>query len=234
MKHLLILCPLPEELNALLARMRERGHQSKEVIVGPLKVLEFPDLQWRLCLAGHGKTQFGIQTQFLLDRYSDIEMVICAGSAGGLARQLSVFDVIVAEKTIEHDYKLRFVKRPEPEFAGDAAGMEKLSAISTNRFKVHFGAIASGDEDIIDQSRVAELIAQTGALGVAWEGAGGARASKFNSMPFLEVRGVTDTANNEAPVHFETNLKTAMANVCDLLLAGFGGKPGAADQSFPL
>lgn len=222
MNHLLILCPLPEELNALLARLRDRGYQPRENSVGPLNVLEIADLQWRLCLAGHGKTQFGIQTQFLLDRYLDTEMVICAGSCGGMAPQLSIFDVVVAEKTIEHDYKLRFVRRPDPEFIGDAASIEKLRGVKVNGFHVHFGPIASGDEDIIDPSRVKELIAQTNALAVAWEGAGGARASKFNKMPFLEVRGVTDTADNEAPVHFETNLKTAMANVGDLLLAGFG------------
>lgn len=222
MKHLLILCPLPEELDALVSRIRERGHRCSGVAAGPLEVLEFPDLRWRLCLAGHGKTQFGIQTQFLLDRYSDIEMVICAGSCGGLASKLSIFDVVVAEKTIEHDYKLRFVKRPDPEFPGDAAGIAKLRAVSPGAFRVHFGPIASGDEDVIEPSRVKELIAQTNALAVAWEGAGGARASKFNKMPFLEVRGVTDTADNEAPVHFETNLKTVMANVGDLLLAGFG------------
>lgn len=222
MKHLLILCPLPLELGALVARMSELGRQPNEVQVGPLKVLEFPDLRWRLSLAGHGKTQFGIQTQFLLHQYPDTEMVVCAGCTGGLAEKISIFDVVVAEKTIEHDYKLRFVKRPDPEFPGDETAIKKLRGITAKGFQVHFGAIASGDEDIIEQARVMELTAQTNAIAVAWEGAGGARASKFNNIPFLEIRGVTDTANNNAPIDFAANLKKAMANVCDLLMAGFG------------
>jgi hypothetical protein len=37
-------------------------------------------------------------------------------------------------------------------------------------FRVHFGAIASGDEDIIDADRRVEVLVATRALCVAWEG----------------------------------------------------------------
>jgi len=37
----------------------------------------------------------------------------------------------------------------------------------------------------------------------------------------LEIRGITDTANNEAPVDFAANLQTAMGHVCETLLAAF-------------
>jgi nucleoside phosphorylase len=84
-------------------------------------------------------------------------------------------------------------------------------------FQVHFGIMAGGDEDVIDAARGAELRGLHQALAVAWEGVGGARASAFSGVPYLEIRGATDTANHEAPVVFEVNLKIVMKNIALLL-----------------
>ena len=67
----------------------------------------------------------------------------------------------------------------------------------------------------IDRKRV--LHASTGALAVAWEGAGGARACAFNRIPFVEIRGVTDTADHNAASDFEENLEVAMRNLATLI-----------------
>jgi adenosylhomocysteine nucleosidase len=219
MRRILIVCPLPLELEALLSRIRESGYDISSRGVGPLRVMTILNLGWQVALAGHGKTQFGIQTQFLINHVPDLEAVICAGSAGGLSDAISVFDVVVAEKTVEHDYCLKFVSRPDPEFAGDQRLIAKVKGIQPMGYGIHYGAIASGDEDIVDAARASELRTQTNAMAVAWEGAGGARACRFNNLPFLEVRGITDTASNSAPVDFAENLKVAMTNVCDTLLA---------------
>jgi hypothetical protein len=79
-------------------------------------------------------------------------------------------------------------------------------------FTVHFGPIASGDEDIVTVERQQELHRRTGALVAAWEGAGGARACQFSARPFVEMRGVTDGVNSSAAADFRANLKTAMEN----------------------
>jgi adenosylhomocysteine nucleosidase len=84
---------------------------------------------------------------------------------------------------------------------------------------VHYGIVASGDEDIITTDRATALREATGAIAVAWEGAGGARASLFNALPFLELRGVTDTANHEAPADFHKNLRSVMANLAAFVMA---------------
>lgn len=87
-----------------------------------------------------------------------------------------------------------------------------------SQFRVLFGAIASGDEDIIDPARAAELQEATGALCVAWEGAGAARAARFSGLHFLEVRAITDGANHTAAVDFQTNLRHSMPNLAQILL----------------
>jgi len=55
-------------------------------------------------------------------------------------------------------------------------------------------------------------------LAVAWEGVGGARASAFSDVPYLEIRGATDTADHEAPIVFYINLKVVMKNIAYLLI----------------
>ena len=57
---------------------------------------------------------------------------------------------------------------------------------------------------------------------VAWEGAGGARACTFSNIPFVEVRGVTDTADHNAPTDFERNLEVAMESIAALVTAWIG------------
>ena len=78
-----------------------------------------------------------------------------------------------------------------------------------------FGAIASGDEDIIEPARAREA---TGALCVAWEGAGAARAASFSGLHFLEVRAITDSADAAAAIDFHANLERSMPNLGHLLL----------------
>jgi nucleoside phosphorylase len=69
----------------------------------------------------------------------------------------------------------------------------------------------------VSSSRAAEIRAQTGAVCVAWEGSGAARAEAFNDIGSLEIRGVTDAADKEAPQDFNHNLPIAMGNLFRLL-----------------
>jgi hypothetical protein len=55
------------------------------------------------------------------------------------------------------------------------------------------------------------------ALAVAWEGVDGPRACTCSEIPYLEIRGATDTANHEEPVVFDVNLKIVMKNIAVVL-----------------
>ncbi len=215
----LIVTPLQEEYDNLYHSLFALGLNSRKEKIGRLHVDHFPALNVTLARGGHGKTQFGIQTQHLLD-HTTFDLVICAGAAGALAPEVKVGDLIVATTTVEHDYNLKFVKRPNPRFAGDLKSIEQIQNLnlSDSDFNIHFGIIAGGDEDVIEVTRGAELHQLHGALAVAWEGVGGARAAAFRGVPYLEIRGATDTADHEAPVVFDVNLQIVMKNIARLLL----------------
>jgi len=214
----LVLTPLAEEWSMLVRACEER--QSTEVLKG-LKLPCCYVPAWRMALAqgGHGKTQFGVQAQYLIGRFPNVTLLVCAGAAGSLDADLSVGDVVVGTETVEHDYRLLFATRPLPRFRGDAASLAILRRAASHRlgFRVGFDTIASGDEDVVTSARAAQIRAQTGAVCVAWEGSGEARAATFNGIGSLEIRGITDAADKEAPQDFARNLPIAMANVFRLI-----------------
>lgn len=215
----LIVVPLKEELDFLTASFAALGYQGHPEHVGRLDTLRITTLNLLITRGGHGKTQFGIQTRHLLDHLPEVSQVICGGAAGALAPELVVGDVVVATHTHEHDYNNKFVLRPQPRFEGYPEMVQHLRNLTPpGGFTVHFGIVASGDEDVIEAERGNQLRQQTGAIAVAWEGVGGARACKLSNTPFVEVRGITDTADHDAPASFEVNLEQAMGNIAQLLV----------------
>ena len=216
----LVVSPMPEEFDFFWQACTKRGYSVESATIGRLPVAWIPDLDLTLAPGGTGKVQFGVQTQHLLDYRSDWNLVICAGAAGALADDLSIGDVVVATATVEHDFNNKFNESDLPRFDGDQTAISGLGRVSPpGAFKVHFGRVASGDEDVVESERKRILHQATGAVAVAWEGAGGGRACAFSGVPFVEIRGVTDTADRNAPSDFERNLKVAMNNVATLLIS---------------
>ena len=204
-----------------MAAFNRRGHPPRSEPIGSIECFAVPSLAMIAAVGGHGKAQLGVQSQYLIDRIGEVGDLLCVGAAGSLTPACRFGDVVVATNTVEHDYRLRFVQSDPPSHPGDPRLIEELRAGADRGalpFGVHFGPIASGDEDIVDGARAEELRLTTGGLCVAWEGAGGARAASFNGLGFLEIRGITDGADADACASFHANCAVAMPNVADLLV----------------
>ena len=193
---ILILTPLPIERDEL----RRAGLDART---------------FRIEVAGHGKVEFAVKTVAAIREFKP-DLVIGAGAAGGLADNVSPLDLVVAEQTVEHDFNLKFAKRPLPAFAGDKNSLAKLRELKFE-FPVHFGGIASGDEDVIESQRAREIFGRTQALAVAWEGAGLARACRHEGVPHLEIRAITDRADSEAVDNFRKNLPEGMSRLAAVI-----------------
>ena len=224
----LIMMPLQDEVAMFRHVCMAHGLATADGTVGRLVAMRVPALGLTVVPGGLGKAQFAIQTQHVLDVSRTWEVVICAGAAGALVDTLAVGDVIVATETVEHDIHNHFGPPLLPRFSGAATIIASLSGVilPRNAFTVHFGPIASGDEDVVAMARQAALRRRTGAVAVAWEGAGGARACQFSAVPFVEIRGVTDGANSRAAADFRAHLKTAMRNVATLIITWLRGRDG--------
>ena len=216
----LIVIPTHEELSCFLQACFALGCQAEMVTTGRLSTTYFPKLEMAVANGGLGKAQFAVQTQHLVDM-AHWDVVICAGAAGALVDHLSVGDVVIATETVEHDIRNRFGKPLLPRFGGSKKALEncRKALQPPLGFQIYFGPIASGDEDVVDRERRKAIHAQTGAVVVAWEGAGGARACQFSGTPYLEIRGVTDSANSTAAQDFESNLTKAMQSVAQAVIS---------------
>lgn len=220
MGKFLIITPLHEERRELEQAFRSRGYASQAAQIGRVPVSCAPDLDCTLAKGGLGKVQCAVITQHLIDSGPAWDGVLCVGGAGSLAQTLAPGDVVVGTACVEHDFRRAFRTRRLPTYAAAPDLLAALRTIPTSSlpYALHFGPIASGDEDVHEPSRRQAIHNATEALAVAWEGIGGARACAFNKMPFLEIRGITDTASGDVPSAFKANLRTAMTHVADLLL----------------
>jgi adenosylhomocysteine nucleosidase len=217
----LIISPVQEERQAIVQHLTAQGLRTEEAGIGRVPVVHVPELRLTLAKGGLGKVQFAVTTQHLIDMQPDWHAVICAGAAGALADDVAVGDVVVGTATAEHDFRKKFGKHRIPTYRGASQILHELRQTPTNseEFSVHFGKIASGDEDIGDAKRRREVHELTDALAVAWEGIGGARACHFTQVPFVEIRGITDAATGDVPAAFKANLQRAMGNVATVLMA---------------
>ncbi len=220
--RILALTPIRDEFNALTTTLNRFGFVSYGRSTGRMPFASYLGGTLVVAQGGLGKAQFGIQAQHAIDTMRDRDMVICAGSAGGLSDDLKIGDVVVATETVEHDFKWGILSgKPLPRFPGDQKSIAMLESelpMMEESFDVHFGIVASGDEGIVDPKRASELRVDTGAIAVAWEGAGGARAAEFSDLPFLEVRGISDGAGEDATSEFHENLPQAVQNVAVIVL----------------
>jgi adenosylhomocysteine nucleosidase len=216
----LVLTPIEQEFNALARFLQKQDGGSEEnLTLGRLPLRRFSRLDLLLACGGLGKAQFGIQAQHLIDFCPSALALVCAGAAGRLGDGLHVGDVVVATETVEHDPVYRFAPRKPPRFPADPGLLARLRAAADQApFKVHFGPVASGDEDVVDRKRADDIRKRTGALAVAWEGAGGARACQFSQVPFIEIRGVSDGANPLALISFVFSLGAIMERIGWLVL----------------
>lgn len=215
---MIVMTPLGIEMKFLVAAFREQKLAIEQDSVGSMTIYRVPALKLTLVRGAHGKVGCALKTQEAIHAMPDAEGVICAGAAGRLSKDLQVGDVVVGLETIEHDYHERFTQAPHPSFIGHPEMIEKLKKIAGNKSFVHLGRIASGDEDIIDEKRAAELHERTKAIAVAWEGAGVGRACQHHDKPFLEIRGITDGADGNAMAHFQENIQLVMWNIASVLV----------------
>ncbi|MGB3541536.1 5'-methylthioadenosine/S-adenosylhomocysteine nucleosidase [Rubrivirga sp.] len=221
MSLVLLATPVEKELAALEALLLSEGHLVQRQ-PGRVPSLAAPDLGLTCAAAGHGKAQFALVTQHLIDTRGPFEAVIVVGAAGALSPDLQAGDVVVGTEAVEHDYKTRFHGvGPPPRHPSSRKLRETILSAQPERdgFRVHSGPIAGGDEDIVDPVRAAALVELTGALCVAWEGAGGARAAAFSNVPFVEIRAVTDGADASAAESYRVHLPEAIGNIGRVLLA---------------
>ena len=195
------------EVNALkpkLQNLEELQHGNQKIYLGNLyehKII--------LVKSGVGKVNSAICTQYIIDKFNP-DYIINTGIAGGIAKNLAVGDVVVAENLVQYDfdvsaigyakgYMCTGIEPNKPTMFYSDKNLIKFFEKSFNKdITLHKGIIASGDTFVSDTNRKKEIHNLFNATAVEMEGCAIAQTATVNRVPFLVVRAISDLADNEA------------------------------------
>ena len=166
-----------------------------------------------LTLCGVGKVNAAVCAQRLFD-FASPDFVINSGVAGGISEKLEICDVAISSELTYHDfYPIDVLDKYSPHcsvFRADdklvKLAVDAAIKLSTNeeKFNYEVGMIVSGDRFVEDNAYKKELREKYNALCTEMEGAAVAHAAVVNKIPFLVIRAISDKADENANVSFET------------------------------
>lgn len=172
-----------------------------------------------LVKSGIGKVNASLSTSLLIERFQP-DYVINTGSAGGLSPQLKIGDLVIADSLAYHDVDVTAFGYQYGQMAGMEASFhpdQNLIQVASQEYRklgreAHQGLIVSGDQFVNLSSRI-DWIRQQFPLALACEMESTAIGHTCQSMgtPYLILRAISDKANEEAAVDFDSFILQAGA-----------------------
>lgn len=171
--------------------------------------------------SGVCKVNAAIAAQLLIEVFH-VNMVISAGTAGGIQESVKLFDTVIAEQTAYHDVANDILTdfhpwMPSIYFQTDRELLDAAKEFSlTSRFPIRFGTIVTG-ESFIEGKERERIRAKFAPLAVDMETASVAHVCYVNRIPFIAFRTITDTAAHNGLENFESNCERASQISADIV-----------------
>ena len=175
--------------------------------------------------SGVCKVNAAIAAQLLIERFG-AELVLNAGTAGGMAPSLELLDTVISTEVVYHDVspfiltqfhpwmETEFFRADEKLLAASHRAAETLGPAR----RVIWGRMATG-EAFIDSEGRADVNRRYSPLCVDMESAGVAHVCYAFDVPFLSIRSLSDTADHRGVENFEANSRAASEASRDVTLA---------------
>jgi 5'-methylthioadenosine/S-adenosylhomocysteine nucleosidase len=155
-----------------------------------------------------------------------LDLLVFVGVAGAVAPELRRLDVVVGSTAVQWDVDLTAINDQPVGTLNDgrrelpldaAASARLLQAAQGLGFRTYSGCIASGDAFVADQTKVAWLANQFGAVAVEMEGAAVAQVAADAGVPLAILRVISDGAGDEAALDFVTFLQQAAQRAAEVM-----------------
>jgi len=193
--------------------------------------------------SGVGKVNAAMTATLLIDHFKPREVVF-SGIAGAINPALKPGDIVIAEKTAQHDLgtltaegiQLRGARSPvdwerNPVYFDAPSGLIALAQESARRItldKVRSGSeertpavvkgiVVTGDVFVVSPSKKEELWKSMKADAVEMEGAAVAQICRQLSVPCLIIRSISDSADRNARQDVAAFLDVAVRNSASLV-----------------
>ena len=223
-----IIGALDYELDSLLAVLVD----CEETVISSITFTRGKILNREVVIAkcGIGKVAAALCAQTLIICYKP-DLIINTGVAGGLNRQLQVYDLIIAQDLVQHDMDVTALGA-EP---GMIPGLDIVSIACTKDLTESFcscakqlnlpfyrGRIVSGDQFIADGAKASALAENFQALACEMEGAAIAQVCYINNLPFIVIRCISDLADEHSDNDYYSFCRRAADISVSLLLSYLG------------
>lgn len=209
-----IIGAMESEVKTLAASLKN----SKTVVINKLTFYTgtLNDKDVVVVQSGIGKVNAGMCAQLLVFKFNATK-IINTGIAGATGSGLHIFDFVISEKAVYHDfdttafgYKLGQVPGLPEAFTADnslIAAAEKAfpNTDFADKYQLKKGLIASGDQFISAGERKDFIKTNFNPLCVEMEGAAIAHACTINNTPFLIVRCMSDMADETVESTYSFN-----------------------------
>lgn len=176
--------------------------------------------------SGIGKVNAAMAAQILISEFK-VDYIINTGVAGGLKREVNVGDIVISSDAIEYDfdttafgYKPGIIPRMDTSiFKSDVRLVQiaEKAAKDNVEGKVVVGRIISGDKFISSKEEVKRLGEMFKGYAVEMEGASIAHVAYLNDIPFVIIRSISDNADDNATVDFNSFVHKAAKTSCKIV-----------------
>lgn len=178
-----------------------------------------------LVQSGVGKVNAARTTQILIDKYK-VSKVINVGAAASIDPMLNIGDILIGKKVVQHDFDITAFGHSKGYITGvgndvscDSDWLDKIKDVVNEKrdYKVRTGIVATGDVFCTEVKLRDEIRATFKADVVDMECGAIAQVCYLDNIPFLVIRGVSDTPNGENEKDFDKNLELASNRCAEIL-----------------
>ena len=178
-----------------------------------------------LSKCGVGKVNSAITTQYIIDNYHP-KYIINTGIAGSLNGELKAGDLIIAHKTVQHDFDVTAFGNPrgyidngtEPDkptfFHSDKNLTEKFV---NNLQNVFVGTIATGDIFVNDEGLKEQIRNDFNADATDMESAAIVQTAERNNVPVIILRTISDSENNSTDEYKQNKKSSAEQSALNII-----------------
>lgn len=180
-----------------------------------------------LVQSGIGKVEAGLTTALLITQFN-VDVMINSGSAGALAPDLNIGDVVVSTETAYHDADARafgyeygqLPQQPARFTASKEWGEKIVAAAAATGLKTKLGLIVTGDQFLNSPETIKTIMSHfPDALSGEMEGAAVGQVAHQFDVPYVVVRAMSDNADNDSGVNFDDFIIDAGHRSAQMLLA---------------
>ncbi len=177
---------------------------------------------------GVGKVNAARTTQILIDKFS-IDYIINVGSAGSITPELNVQDIVIGKELVQYDFDITQIGDYEKGEICDVGKYfysderliklceQTIDEMKNREFKIKIGRIGSADIFFADSEKAKEVREEFGMECLEMEGAAIGQVCFLDKIPFLVIRGISDTPNGNNKIDFHTYLKIASKRAAEIL-----------------